>query len=438
MASIPPPARGRLRGLLIDAAPLREDRDFRWLWVGQLVSTIGRQVTLVALPYQVFVMTGSPLAIGGLSMATLVGLLVFTLPGGAIADAYERRRLLLLTQVGLGATSLALGLLALTAAPPLPVIYLLALLAAAISTVDGPARRAAIPRLVPPSRLPAAFVLNQTSYQASSVVGPAVGGLLIAAVGVSAAYLFDAATFLVALGAAYAIAPMPMGSSIGRPTVAMVLEGLRFVRRVPVILSTFVIDLSAMIFGLPVALFPILALETFHGGATTLGLLTAAPAVGALIGTLTAGWVGAVRYQGRAVIAAVTAWGAAICAFGLLVFSLPLALLCLAIAGAADVLSAVFRTTITQTMTPDPLRGRVSALTLLVVTGGPRLGDVEATAVAAVAGAQFSAFSGGVLCLIGTAFVAWRFPQLAAYRDRSRDADPPAVAPTGQSPAPGT
>lgn len=405
-----------MRGLLIDVSPLRRDREFRWLFVGQLISNVGRQVTLIALPYQVFVLTGSALAIGGLSAATLAGLLLFSLPGGAIADAYERRRLLLITAVGLGGTSLALGLLALLAAPPLAVIYLLAFMAAAISTIDGPARRAAMPRLVAPERLPAAYVLNQTNMQASSVVGPAIGGLLIALIGLPAAYLFDAATFVAAFVAAWVIAPMPVADGVGRPTLQAVIDGLRFVRRTPAILGSFVIDLSAMIFGLPVALFPILALVTFHGGPATLGLLTSAPAVGAVMGTLTAGWVGSVRRQGRAVIAAVTAWGLAICAFGLLVFSLPLALLCLALAGAADVVSAVFRTTIAQDLTPDALRGRVSALTLLVVTGGPRLGDIEATAVAAVAGAQFSAFSGGVLCLLGTAFVAWRFPELVRYR----------------------
>jgi MFS family permease len=416
MPRIPDLSPARLRGLLIDVSPLRQDREFRWLWMGQLISNVGRQVTLVALPYQVFVLTGSALAIGGLSAATLAGLLLFSLPGGAIADAYERRRLLLITAVGLGGTSLALGLLALLAAPPLALIYLIAFLAAAISTIDGPARRAAIPRLVASHRLPAAYVLNQTNMQASSVVGPAIGGLLIAFVGVPAAYVFDAVTFAAAFATALAISPMPLATSVGRPTMRAVVGGLGFVRRTPAILGTFVIDLSAMIFGLPVALFPILALETFHGGPATLGLLTSAPAVGALLGTLTTGWVSGVRSQGRAVIAAVTAWGLAICAFGLLVFSMPLALLCLALAGAADVVSAVFRTTIAQDLTPDALRGRVSALTLLVVSGGPRLGDIEATAVAAVAGAQFSAFSGGVLCLVGTALVAWRYPQLRRYR----------------------
>jgi len=407
-----------VRRLLLDVSPLRQDRDYRWLWAGQLVSNIGRQATLIALPYQLYVLTGSPLAVGALAAVTFVALLLFALPGGAVADAYERRRLMILTQVGLAATSLLLAAIATMPAPPLPAIYAVAFAATAVSTVDGPARRAALPRLVPPERLPAAIVLQQVNIQACSVVGPAIGGLLIAAVGVAAAYLFDAVTFVAAIGAAFAIAPLPLLGRAVRPGWTAVAEGLRFVRRMPLILSTFVIDLAAMIFGLPVALFPMLALQTFHGGAATLGLLTAAPAAGALIGSLTTGWVGGVRFQGRAVLAAVFVWGAAIIAFGLVVVALPLALLCLAVAGAADVISAVFRGTITQVATPDPLRGRLSALQLLVVTGGPRLGDVEATVVAALTSAQFSVLSGGLLCLAGVAFVAWRFPQLAAYDAR--------------------
>lgn len=401
--------------LILDIRPLRHDRDFRWLWAGQLVSTLGRQVTSIALPYQVFVMTGSPLAIGGLAAMTLAGFLLASLPGGAIADAYERRRVLLLTQAGMGATSLALAILTLSGSPPLPALYLIAFLAAAISSIDGPTRRAMIPRLVPESRQPAAYVLDQSNTQLSSVVGPALGGVMVAALGLPAAYLFNGATFVVGFAAALVISPMPPPAGAPRPGLASIADGVRFVRRAPVIRGTFVIDLVAMVFGLPVALFPILALETFHGGATTLGLLTAAPAAGALVGTLTAGWVGGVRHQGRAVVAAVAAWGAAICAFGLLVFSLPLALACLAVAGAADVLSALFRTTIIQAVTPDELRGRVGALRGLFANGGPRVGDIEATAVAAVVGAQLSALSGGILCLVGAAVVAWRLPQLDAY-----------------------
>jgi MFS family permease len=400
--------------MLIDVGPLRQDRDFRWLWSGQLVNNLGGQVTLIALPYQVFVLTGSALAIGGLALSTLAGLLVFTLPGGVIVDRYDRRRILLAVQVAAGLVSLTLGVLAILGSPPLGVLYLLAFLAAAISSVDEPTRASATTRLVPGRRLPAAQVLNQSLRRLASVVGPALGGILIALVGLPAAYLFDAATFVIAFGAVFAIAPVL--ATGGRPGLADILDGLRFVRRSPVLIGTFMVDFAANLFGLPVALFPILALETFHGTSETLGLLTAAPALGAFVGTLTAGWVGGVEHQGRAVVAAVVAWGAAICAFGLLVFSLPLALLCLTLAGGADVVSSVFRTTILQQVTPDELRGRVGALRGLFATGSPRLGDIEATAVASLTSAQFSAFSGGVLSIVAALFIVWRLPQLGHYR----------------------
>ena len=419
--------------VLLDLTPLRRDREYRWLWIGQLVSNTGRQVTLIALPFQLYLLTRSPLAIGALSAVTLVGLLVFALPGGSLADAYDRRRLLLVTQLGLAATSLSLAALALLGRPPLMLIYLVAFLAAVVSTVDGPSRRAAVARLVPPDRLPAALVLDQASGQAATVVGPAVGGILIASTGVPAAYVLDAATFAAALAAVWVMRPLPPEGGAARPGLSSILEGLSFVRRVPVILASFVVDLDAMIFGMPMALFPILAVTTFHGGATVLGLLTSAPAVGALIGALTTGWVSRVRRQGRAVLAAVALWGLAITGFGLFVRTLPLALCFLVVAGGADVISAVFRNTILQLATPDQLRGRLSAIHGLVVQGGPRLGDVEATAVAAVAGAPFSALSGGLLCLAGLAVVAWRFPQLDGYDARSsaREAPSGAAAPAG-------
>jgi MFS family permease len=413
--------------MLIDTAPLRHDRDFRWLWSGQLVNNLGAQVTLIALRYQVFVLTGSPLAIGGLAAATLAGLLIFTLPGGVVVDRYDRRRLMLATQVAAGLVSLALGLLALSGSPPVGLLYLLAFVSAAISCIDEPARQSAIPRLVADDRKPAAYVLNQSLRRLSSVVGPAIGGFLIALVGLPAAYLFDAATFIVAFIAILAIAPIPRFAEGGRPGLAGILGGLSFVRRSRVLVGTFMIDFAANLFGLPVALFPILALETFHGTATTLGLLTAAPALGAFIGTLTAGWVGAVHHQGRAVVAAVVAWGAAIAAFGLLVFSLPLALLCLTLAGGADVVSAVFRMTILQQVTPDELRGRVAALRSLFATGSPRLGDIEATAVANLTSAQFSALSGGVLSIVAALLIAWRLPQLTRYVMPRINTEPVAV-----------
>jgi MFS family permease len=434
MPTPPESRRARARGLLIDITPLRHDRDFRWLWSGQLVNNLGGQVTLIALRYQVFVMTGSPLAIGGLAAASLAGLLIFTLPGGVIADRYDRRRILLVTQVAAGLVSLTLGLLALSGSPPLGLLYLLAFLSAAIQCVDEPTRQSAIPRLVADERQPSAYVLNQSLRRLCSVVGPALGGFLIALVGLPAAYLFDAATFIVAFVAILAIAPIPRFADRGRPGLAGVLGGLSFVRRTRVLVGTFMIDFAANFFGLPVALFPVLALETFHGTATTLGLLTAAPALGAFIGTLTAGWVGGVHHQGRAVVAAVVAWGAAIAAFGLLVFSLPLALLCLTLAGAADVVSAVFRMTILQQVTPDELRGRVAALRGLFATGSPRLGDIEATAVANLTSAQFSAFSGGALSIVAALLIAWRLPQLRGYVSSTVNVAP--VAATVPQPQP--
>ena len=403
------------RRFLLDISPLRYDRSYRWLWLGQLISSAGRQITLIALPYQLYRLTGSALALGGLAAVTLIGLVIFSIPAGSLADAVDRRRLLIVTQLGLAGTSLALAGIALLDRPPVAIIYAVAFIAAAISSVDHPTRRATMSRLVAPERLPAALVLDQASFQTSSIVGPAVGGALIAAAGVPIAFLIDALTFGAALAAVVILPALPPIGGGVRPGLSSVVEGFRHVRRVPVILASFVVDLVAMVFGLPTALFPILALTTYGGDATTLGLLTAAPAVGALIGALTSGWVSHVRRQGRAIIVAVALWGVAITLFGIFVTWLPLALFFLAIAGAADVISAVFRSALIQLATPDALRGRLSSLHVLVVTGGPRLGDIESAGVAAFAGAQVSAIVGGVLCLVGLAAVAIGLPELDRY-----------------------
>jgi MFS family permease len=229
-------------------------------------------------------------------------------------------------------------------------------------------------------------------------------------------------TFAASLIAILAIAPLPPLGAVVRPGLAAVREGLRFAARRRVILSTFVIDLDAMIFGMPTALFPVLALDVFRTGPAGLGLLAAAPAVGALLGALLSGWVSIVRRTGRAVVIAVIIWGLAITGFGLSTFSFALALGFLAIAGAADVLSAVFRSTIVQLETPDELRGRVTAIHILAVTSGPRIGDIEAAGVAAVIGAQASVVSGGVLCVLGVAAVVRAFPELMTHVSRSRSA----------------
>ena len=405
----------RARGLLLDTAPLRLDHDYRLLWSGQVVGGIGNQVTRLALPFQVFVLTHSTLAIAALTAVQLVPILVFVVGAGSIVDAVDRRRLLLITQVGLAACSLALLGLALIPAPPLVAIFVVAFLASTLGSFDQPARSSSIPRLVPPERLPAAIALNQLNFQAASVIGPAVGGVLIAVAGLPAAYGVDVLSFAASLVAVWRIAPLPPVGGTMRPGLAAIREGLRFARGRRVILATFVIDLDAMIFGMPTSLFPVLALDVFRVGPAGLGLLAAAPAIGAFLGALLSGWVSVVRRVGRAVVLAVVVWGLAITAFGLSTFFFPLALIFLAIAGAADVLSAVFRSTVVQLATPDELRGRVTALHILAVTSGPRIGDIEAAAVAALVGAQVSVVSGGILCLLGAAAVTRLFPELRAH-----------------------
>ncbi len=385
------------------------------------MSGVGNQITRVALPFQVYLLTGSTLAIGALTLFQLVPILLFALGAGSLADAVDRRRLLMVTQSGLAVCSLILTVLALGGDPPLPALFAVAFVAAGLGAVDQPTRASAIPRLVPPERLPAAIALNQLNFQTASIIGPAVGGVLIATVGMSGAYAVDFVSFVATLTALLAIHPLPPLGNAARPGLTAIAEGLRFARERRAILGSFVIDLDAMIFGMPTSLFPVLALDVFKTGPAGFGLLAAAPAVGSFLGALLSGWVSSVRRVGRAIVLAVVGWGLAITAFGLLTFSFPLAWICLALAGTADVFSAVFRATLVQLETPDALRGRIMSIHGLVVTSGPRIGDIEAAAVAAVVGPQAAVVSGGVLCLLGVAAVARLFPELVGHTIRRRD-----------------
>jgi MFS family permease len=416
------PRRARLRRVFLDTAPLRLDRDFRWLWTGQAISGIGNQLTRLALPYQVYHQTGSTLAIAGLTLFQLVPILVFSLGAGSIADAVDRRRLLRITQLGLMSTSLVLAILALQPAVPLPVLFAVAFVASAFGSMDQPARSSSVPRLVARERLPAAIALNQLNFQIASVLGPTIAGILIATIGLAGAYFVDVLSFSASFLALFRISPLPPLVRGARPGLTAIREGLRFAWERRVILATYVIDLDAMIFGMPQSLFPALALDVFHVGPTGFGFLAAAPSVGALLGALLSGWVSRVRRVGMAVIVAVGIWGVAITLFGLSTFSFALAFVFLAIAGAADVISAVFRATIVQLAAPDELRGRVSSINILVVTSGPRLGDIEAAAVASAIGTQLSVVSGGVLCLIGLLAVVRLFPELARHTHERPDA----------------
>lgn len=374
----------------------------------------GRQITVVAVPYQVYLLTGSTLAVGLLGLVQAVPLIAAGLYAGSFADRFDRRLVMVASLTVLGLTSLALALGAATGRAPLWFIYAVTAAAAAVSTAEHAARSATVPRLVPPARLAAALSLTQVLFQFAFVVGPSAAGVIIAAAGLQWAYAIDVGCFAVALGCVLLLRPLPPTTE-GRGVVIgwrAPVEALAYARGNPVLLAIFAVDLNAMVFGMPRALFPALAAHLFRVGPQGLGLLYAAPGAGALAGSLLSGWVSRIRRQGVAVLWAVGAWGAAITLFGLAGSAFPLALGLLAVAGAADMVSAVFRHTIIQLSTPDRLRGRVSALNSMVVTAGPRLGDVEAGGVAALTSPVFSVVSGGILCLLGVAAIAALVPGL--------------------------
>jgi len=410
-------ARRLVRGIATDLTPLRADRDYRLLWSGNLVSTTGRQITTVALPYQVFLLTHSSLAVGAIGLAQLVPLVVLSLMGGAIADQVDRRLLLLLTNTCLAACSTVLMVGAFLHWQSVVYLYGLAALIAGFSAVDQPTRSATIPNLVPREHLASALALNFAAFQTTLLVGPAVGGLVIAKVGLGQAYLIDVVTFAAAIAAVVAIAPQPPRVAQREPVLLSIRRGLAYTWHQRVLLGSFAADMVAMVFGMRRALFPVLATSVYNVGPAGLGLLYAAPGVGAVAAALSSGWVGRTRAQGRVVVTVVAVWGLSVVWLGL-ARSLWMALLALAVGGAADAFSAVARSTIMQTVTPDHLRGRLSAVYSMVVVGGPSLGDIEAGAVATAFSPAVSIVSGGILCLVGLGAVALRIPGLVRYRAR--------------------
>jgi MFS family permease len=413
------PARAARR-LLIDLTPLRRSRDFRRLVAGELVSVLGNQLTTVAIPYQVYQLTRSSLDVGLVSVTQLVPLIAGSLLGGSVVDAVDRRRLLMAAQVLMAACSAGLAVNAdlapsNPARPALWPLFVLPALAAGFSGLESAGRNAIVPNMVRRSEVSTANAIFQALFQFGLVAGPALAGLLLAGAGVRFVYWMDLASFGAALLAVFLISPQPAGGSGHRPGLRSILEGLAFVRDRQAIQGAYLIDINAMVFGLPRALFPALAVSVFGGGASTLGFLYAAPGAGALAGALTTGWVSRIQRQGLAVILAVIAWGAAVAAFGLVPW-LPLALVLLATAGCADVISAVFRSTIIQLAVPDALRGRLAGLQIAVVTGGPRVGDLEAGAVAAGFGNTVSVVSGGLACIAGALVLARVLPGFRRQR----------------------
>ena len=418
------------RRLLIDLTPLRRSRDFRRLVSGELVSVLGTQLTTVAVPYQVYQLTRSSLVVGLVSITQLFPLIAGSLLGGSVVDAMDRRRLLMAAQVLMAVCSAGLAVNA-DLGPALWPLFVLPALAAGFSGLDSAGRNAIVPNMVRRSEVSTANAMFQALFQLGLVVGPAVAGLLLEGAGVRFVYWLDVASFGVALLAVFLISPQPVREPGHRPGLRSILEGLRFVRGRQALQGAYLIDINAMVFGMPRALFPALATTVFGGGASTLGCLYAAPGAGALVGALTTGWVSRIQRQGLAVIIAVIAWGAAITCFGLVSW-LPAALLLLAAAGCADVISAVFRSTIIQLTVPDSLRGRLAGLQIAVVTGGPRVGDLESGVVATAFGDTFSVVSGGLACIAGALLLARLLPGFRRLRMDTGHHGPAAPAGDGQ------
>lgn len=417
--------------IAVDLSALRESRDFRLLALGQLVSNIGSEAAMVALPYQVFVLTRSAALVGLIGAIELGPLILVSLLGGALADRFDRRLLLAVAQFGVIVTSGGLAALAIAGDPPIVAVFALAGLLAGSAALDTVVRAAIVPAIAG-RRLRSALSFNYGLYQLTQIVGPAVGGLMIGAVGLGAAYALDAASCLAMLLTALAMSPQPPPAARSEepqpplPVLHSIAEGLRFVRSSEALLGSFAIDLVAMTFGMPRALFAILSLTVYHAGAGGVGALYAAVAAGATVAALTTGWIERAQRLGRITIVAVIVWGAAIASAGA-VDSLGPAMILLALAGAADSVSAVCRTTINQLLTPERMRGRMSSVYSLVVRSGPRLGDVESGLVASATSATFSVISGGLICIAGVGAIVLAFPALAAFHG-VHDAVEPAPA----------
>jgi predicted MFS family arabinose efflux permease len=414
--------------VLIDVEPLRSSRDFRLLFAGQLVSMVGNQFTMVAIAFQVYSLTRSSLQVGAVSMAQLGPLVLGALIGGALGDSLDRRRVLLAASAVLSLTSGALALNATITHASVLAIYLVSAVAAGFGGVVSTACSAAVPSLVRTDQLTAAYASMQVADQVGMVAGPAVSGILIGTVGLRWVYGLDAATFVLSMLALLMMSPLPPASGAGRPGLGPIAKGIRYVLGRQVLFAVYLIDLNATVLGLPTALFPELARSVFHGGPDVLGYMYASPAAGALIGALTTGWLKGIRRRAWAVTAAVSVWGGVIVAFGF-VQVLWAGLCLLALAGWADVISAVLRDTILQTSVSEPFRGRVTSVQMAVVEGGPRLGALESGAVAAAVSAQFSVVFGGLACVAGAFALTALLPGFRHYGDRHQSVGGPETGP---------
>ncbi|MGW2176851.1 MFS transporter [Streptomyces sp. NPDC001732] len=423
MTSAPPPAAAspaaRLLALLPDLTPLRSSADFRLLWIQGLVTYFGSFMALIALPLQIKELTGSPLAVGAMGAVELVPLVVFGLYGGALADAVDRRKVILGTEAGLGLLALVLLV---NAALPSPLLWPLYVVAAGVSALSGlqrPALDSLMARIVPHEQLTAAAALNSLRWQFGAITGPAVAGLVVAYAGHATAYTVTVATFAGSVLLCLRLTPAPPARDNAKPSLRGIVEGAKYAWSRPVLLGTYAVDMAAMFFAFPNAIFPFLADDL--NADWSLGLMYAADSVGSLVLGLTSGWTSRVRRHGLFVVFGAAVWGLAIAGAGWF-GNVWLVLACLAVAGAGDMLSGLGRSTIWNQTIPEELRGRLAGIEVLSYSVGPQLGQVRAGAMAGWTGTRAAIWSGGVACVASVALLAAALPKLLTY-DSETDED---------------
>jgi MFS family permease len=403
----------------MDLRPLRTSRDFRLLFAGGAVSNLGSMVTYVAVPFQVYDITRSTTAVGLLGVAELLPLIAFGLWGGALADAVDRRRMVLLTEVAL---TLMSGLLLVNAVLPHPRVWPIFVFAAVVAALDGlqrPSLDALVPRIVAHDQLAAASALSSLRMNLGMIAGPAIGGVLIATAGVAWAYTLDIVTFAGSLVALALMRAVPAPTGADRPSVRGIVFGLRYAMSRQELLGTYAVDTAAMLFAMPMALYPAMARDVFEQP-WSLGLLYSAGSVGSLVATVTSGWTGNVHHHGRAVAYSAAVWGLAIACFGLC-GNIWIAVGFLAVAGGADMVSGIFRSTIWNQTIPDELRGRLAGIELLSYSIGPTVGNARAGLVAGGWNVRGSVVSGGILCFLSVGALATSLTNFMRYDDRTNE-----------------
>lgn len=406
-----------LAAVALDVGLLRRRRDFGLMTFSQFVSLTGSMATMVAIPFQVYEITGSSLAVGLLGAAELVPILALALISGSLADAFDRRRLVIAAEAGAALAAAVLLLNATLAQPRLWVIFVCAAVLAGCYAMLRPPLDALVPQLVARDELKAAGAIDFFVGNTAQIAGPALGGILIASFGVTVNYALDTATFALSGVLLFLMHPPPALSQRVRPSLRGIADGFRYARSRQELVGTYLVDMNAMFFAMPMALFP--AMADRYGGAEALGLLYAAPAVGSLLASLTSGWARHVHRHGRAVTVAAAGWGLAIAAFGF-AEALWVAVPLLSLAGGADAISGIFRSTMWNETIPDHLRGRMAGIEMVSWSSGPLLGNTRAGAVASAAGLRGSIVSGGLLCVAGCVALAVLLPRFWNY-----EAEPP-------------